>query len=671
MKAMARIILIGFLMGAWFTAFAQTNSDAFLNNYISPKASVCAGFVPAKTNLVLGEPLLTTFTVQNIGATNFEFWFGGDYRGTGRHDRYKITATNENGVALPDPIAHPMDFGGFVQQVNLKPGQFFTNIIWLTDFRVIDKPGFYTINCSFAFDEQWRNNNKTNPVVSTTFNLNILSRTPERVAKVLDELVAKASNEHGNDLNDTMALIARFGTNDALPRLDQLTKNGATEMRVAAIGVLPLIPTDDSLRVALDNFKDSDPKIRSAVAGTLGRMQRPDGVQALLNSWPKEMSPVAEDILRALGTSKSAQAFPVITNAFNSDNLQIQQAAIDALVNFGDSNAVSVLREHINTNFLSLRYEIVLALAEKLHQPMQSEWLQPVLMRRDFNNHWWIDSLRLLQMYGGSNAIPTMLSCLDFDAAWSDRNWWILYQVKNCQNAPVFDDYIWETDLGGKPGYPDGTPEMWTNNLRTLQKLKPLAGHIDEVPIHSKYPPTPYLQTIPPIDFTPSFKETDDGGIEIKSGFLDITMWRGAATMPYSPSDAFHQVYENSAHFRSLPNMSKADLEKIGIKSEQIQQLNVLLHEFAVKLAGPLVSDQKIGNLYNLLVGQSGCPGSDDWHECLYDYLEAPAVLKEQTKANLIDSVRIFSQNYHAGTIEFVEAAEKIFTKEQLEQILK
>ena len=655
-----------------FDSSAQTNSDTYLNNYISSNAVVCAGFVPVKTDLVLGEPLLATFTVQNIGATSFEFWFGGDYRGTGRHDRYKITATNENGVALPDPIARPMDFGGFVQPVNLKPGQFFTNIIWITDFRVIDKPGFYTISCSFAFDENWRGNSQTNPVVSTTFKLTILQRTPERVSKVLDELVAKASNQHGNDLNDTLALIARFGTNDALPRLKQLTKIGLIEFRVAAIGVLPLIPTDASMKIALENLKDSDPTIRSAAAGALGRMQKPEGVEALLKVLLKETSPVAENVLRALGTSKSEKAFPVITNALEFGAPQIQRAAIDALVNFGSSNAIAILQQHINTNFLSLRYEIVLALAEKLHQPMKAEWLQPVLMQREFNTHPWLDSLRLLRMYGGSNAIPIMLSCLDFDVAWSDRNWWILNEVKYCPNAPAFDDYIWETDLGGKPGYPDGTPEMWTNNLRTLQKLKPLAAHILQDLPHSKYPLTPYLQTIPPIDFTPNFKETDDGGVEIKSGFLDLTIWRGAANLPYSPSDDYRQVYEISAHFRSLPNVSKSDLVKIGITPEQVQQLNNLLHQFAIKLAGPLVSDQKIGNLHNLLVANSGyCPGSDDWHQCLQDYLEAPPLLKEQAKIDLIDSVRIFSQNYHAGTVEFVEAAKKIFTKEQLEQILK
>ena len=78
--------------------------------------------------------------------------FGGDYRGTGRHDRFKIAITNASGDALPDPIAHPMDFGGFLQSVNLKTGQNFTNVIDLTAFRVVTNSGIYTVSCSFAFD---------------------------------------------------------------------------------------------------------------------------------------------------------------------------------------------------------------------------------------------------------------------------------------------------------------------------------------------------------------------------------------------------------------------------------------------------------------------------------------------------------------------------------------
>jgi hypothetical protein len=35
-----------------------------------------------------------------------------------------------------------------------------------------------------------------------------------------------------------------------------------------------------------------------------------------------------------------------------------------------------------------------------------------------------------------------------------------------------------------------------------------------------------------------------------------------------------------------------------------------------------------------------------------------------------MDQVRVFSQDYHAGTVELVETAKEIFDNEQLQQIL-
>jgi hypothetical protein len=55
----------------------------------------------------------------------------------------------------------------------------------------------------------------------------------------------------------------------------------------------------------------------------------------------------------------------------------------------------------------------------------------------------------------------------------------------------------------------------------------------------------------------------------------------------------------------------------------------------------------------------------------LVDYKESPGSLREQAKVNFINSVQIRSQYYHSGTIEFVEAAQKILTPAQLEQLLK
>ena len=441
----------------------------YLKDYDAQTNKIRAGFIPYKAQLVWGEPLQVTFTVENLGTNNFKFEFSGDYRGTGRHERFKINISDADGNALPDPIAHPMSRGGLVQLVNLKTGQFFSNVVDLTTFRVIAKPGIYTVNCNFAFDEGWGKKDQPNPVVNSAFTLTILERTPERVAKVLDELVAKAQATHGQSLGETHSLIASFGKDDAVPRLAQLAESGSVELRAGAIGALSMIPTDASLDIVLPSLKDFDPTIRAAAAGSLGAMQKPRGVDALLDALPKEKSPVAEAIVLALGISKSDRAFPVITNTLDTGEIDLQRAAINALVNFGGSNAVAVLMQHINTNHLSLRYEIVRALADKLRQPMNVEWLQPILIGREPNQEWRA-SLYLLREYAGKRVVPDLLSYLDFDAAWSERNFWILDQVKTCSEAPHI---VYEYDPNS-----NRTPEQRDKNLRTLQALKALASPI-------------------------------------------------------------------------------------------------------------------------------------------------------------------------------------------------
>jgi HEAT repeat protein len=441
----------------------------YLKDYDAQTNKIRAGFIPYKAEVVWGEPLRVSFIVENLGVNDFKFEFGGDYRWTGRHNRFKINITDSDGKTLPDPSAYPMSLGGLGQMVNLKTGQIFTNVIDLTAFRVIAKPGIYTVNCSFAFDESWGEKDQTNPVVNSTFTLTILERTPERVAKVLDELVAKVQATHGQSLGETLSLIASFGKDDAVPRLAHLAESGSVELRAGAIGALSMIPTDASLDIVLPSLKDSDPTIRAAAAGSLGAMRKPRGVDALLDALPKEKSPVAEAIVLALGTSKSDGAFPVIINTLDTGGIDLQRAAINALVNFGGSNAVAVLMQHINTNYLSLRYEIVRALADKLHQPMNVEWLQPILIGREPNQEWRA-SLYLLREYAGDQVVPELLSYLDFDAAWSDRNFWILDQVKTCSKAPHI---VYEYDP-----HSNRTPEQRDKNLRTLQALKALASPI-------------------------------------------------------------------------------------------------------------------------------------------------------------------------------------------------
>jgi len=85
-------------------------------------------------------------------------------------------------------------------------------------------------------------------------------------------------------------------------------------------------------------------------------------------------------------------------------------------------------------------------------------------------SHEWLDSLRLVRMYAGDQAIPTLCSCLDFEAAWSGRNGWILNEVQACREAPS-TDYVHDWNR-------EGTPAELEQNRRTLAILKKLASPV-------------------------------------------------------------------------------------------------------------------------------------------------------------------------------------------------
>lgn len=165
-----------------FTTPAQQQSP-YLADYSASGTQIRAGFTPPKTNLVLGQPLQAIFTVENLGPTNFTFLFGCDYRSTGRHNNFIITATNSAGVEMPDPVTSRSQIGGGLgSELNLKTGEGFTNIIDLSKFRVINKPGVYTFNCSYGLGGNDEDNHRQyDPIAHSTFVLTILERTPENV----------------------------------------------------------------------------------------------------------------------------------------------------------------------------------------------------------------------------------------------------------------------------------------------------------------------------------------------------------------------------------------------------------------------------------------------------------------------------------------------------------
>ena len=206
------------------------------------------------------------------------------------------------------------------------------------------------------------------------------------------------------------ALIARFGQDDAVPRLIELAQRGPLALRAAAYSALPLVPSEASLGAALAGLKDADPVIRSAAAGALGAMRKPRGVEALLAALSGEKSPVAEAILIALGNSKSPRALPVLAAALDQARRSGSRPRSPRWWHSAARRRLTCSSSAFDTRRHGAAIsDRPVALAEKLGQPLNTDWIRPVLMCRMEHLPGWLDSLRLVRMYAGEKAIPTLL----------------------------------------------------------------------------------------------------------------------------------------------------------------------------------------------------------------------------------------------------------------------
>lgn len=605
---------------------------AYLTDYIAApgtghQTTLRAGFYPAKGDIVWGEPLVLTFSISNIGNADFEFQFGGDYRGFGRHNRIKIQITDADGMELPDPMSGRHDFGGIVTTELITPGGAdFAKSIDLTQFRKIPGPGKYMVEC--AFDTRERHpENSSGIIIRSRFPFSILERTPERVAAVLDELQASMMEASESDLPGAFEAMARFGQSDAVSRLAAFAKAGANPRRIAALGALPLAPGDAALQVALQATSDPDATIRSAAYSAIGHMALPRGIDVLLEAFDRESSPVNESILLALGSTKSHRALSVLSNALQ-DLSPLRFTAIAALVRFGGEDAVKTLQQHVDSPDLAFRYQIVKGLVNDLNSPLDTAWLMPILMCRRHNSREWLDSLSMVRIRAGVSAVPVLLSCVDFDIPWSHRNFWVLHNVRYAQGAPDFD-YQYDPNS-------TGSAEQHARNRETLKRLRPLAAPILEPTVWQTH--VPLLQTDPPIDFTVRLTDPAEGQTmaTVECGFFRETWDRNGGQTSFQPTDDYKVLYRVPDDIRSLLN-STDRIKGSDLSEQQLNDLRAL----AIPLPSPVVEE----GLTLLYIWWQESP-------------EGP--IRQRARDELCDCVRAAVQKHHTNHVTFAAAVRKI-----------
>jgi HEAT repeat protein len=394
-----------------------------IRSYTVDKVSVEAGFVPLKAELVLGEPLTVTFSVKNVGKKEFGYWFGGDYRGTGRHDRFKITAHDANGLLLRDPKAdengNVRNLGGIMSIWTVKPGETKTHVLNLADFRAFEQPGAYTISCRFGIapGKDVSASDREAVTVATTFRITLLPRTEDNVGRVLKEYVKQARTSSGETLNQTIAIICSFAQERAVPDLVAMAADGEQQRRIAALGGLGRFTTDAAVQAALRALHDLAEPVRVAAASALGSMKTEAAVTGLLARLPAEKPAALAQMLPALGRTRSPRAFKPLVEALEHANAEVSQAAVKGLAEMQNNAALLVLLRCTGDDRLDRREEVVSVLVRRYGLKTEPLWLYPLIRagkRYPYGGPNPQSALNLLAYYGGEKNVPALVRCLEF-----------------------------------------------------------------------------------------------------------------------------------------------------------------------------------------------------------------------------------------------------------------
>ncbi len=478
--------------------------ETYLTTYQINGQQIAAGFVPGAPTFIDGQDATLTFVVHNRSEKPFSFSFGGDYRGAARHNRFKIEIRNRQGELLKDPASQFGDFGGILWPRVVLSGRMTTERLDLSKYRTIPGPGEYELKASFELSDEFAFGAAGKvwgpQQVESKLKLKILPRTPDNVAQVLDRLFKRCDQTSGQPLADTIREISQFGKVDAVEGLAQLTRNRSLPLRHAAIGGLALIDDSSALDVllaiepdpevrvqalrALGSFGDEraakraiaalddrDDDARAAAIAALGQMSMDVATVALLNRFQDVDTPKESSwILAALGASKSDNAFDVIAESLANENPTVRRAAVDAIIQFNPGKASSELGKYVTDEDLEFREYAIRNLAEKLRQPIEAEWLVPVIQSRK-GGRTIGDAPRLMRLYTDAKAAPALLSALDLGNP-SIRNYYNMVIVQNQLACRTGLAIPWIGDLNR-----DATAEELEHNRQILTRI---ASWLDE-----------------------------------------------------------------------------------------------------------------------------------------------------------------------------------------------
>lgn len=115
-----------------------------------PGHKLTCEFTPLSQSYKTEDEVLVRFSLRNTGDVPIHLEKGGDYRGAGRHNRFRFDITL-NGARQQD-VGTSSHMGGFVEGVVLKPGESDIEQLDLKKWCAFDTPGEYEVRGLFRLE---------------------------------------------------------------------------------------------------------------------------------------------------------------------------------------------------------------------------------------------------------------------------------------------------------------------------------------------------------------------------------------------------------------------------------------------------------------------------------------------------------------------------------------
>ena len=219
----------------------------------------------------LGENVLIHLVVENVGTVPFRIDLGGDYRGSTRHLRFSVKATDAEGkeIADPNPVQHNM--GGLGYGKEIKPGEKHYESLPLLRYRRFERPGTYRLRVSHDFGWAEKDPSKFPSAQAT---IKFVMPTPKQAREVVDQM-CDMEKDNGSSAGQKRKPFADFKTLIYPVYLPELVGRvrGGDGRAFEALGAMPL-PKATAELVRLLDGRDAA-LARKAMAALLDRLPDP------------------------------------------------------------------------------------------------------------------------------------------------------------------------------------------------------------------------------------------------------------------------------------------------------------------------------------------------------------------------------------------------------------